>query len=146
MNCTVEGTWTIWLEAVGSDYEFSEPSSKVTFRITSSGSGGGGSDTPKQLDTPAGLKLESRASDPYVQLSCNAVPLGYEYQLYRSKVRIQAIPVSRHLSELTPLARLSTLPIRIHYQAHRITKSKVSALSYLNIKDSDFSDYVRVSR
>ena len=146
MNCTVEGTWTIWLEAVGSDYEFSEPSSKVTFRITSSGSGGGGSDTPKQLDTPAGLKLESRASDPYVQLSCNAVPLGYEYQLYRSKspnsgyTRISASVGTDAIGSIVYFTDQNPLSGTSYY------KVKVSALSYLNIKDSDFSDYVRVSR
>lgn len=149
MNCTVTGTWTIWVVAVGSDYEASEPSSKVTFNVTSSGGGGGGgggSDTPSQLDTPTGLTVNSRASDPYVQLQCNGVTLGYDYQLYRSTSpnsgysRINASVGSNASGSIVYFTDSNPLSGTSYY------KVKVAALSSLGIRDSDFSDYIKVVR
>lgn len=145
MNCTVKGKWTIWVEAVGSNYETSEPSSKVTFNIISSG-GGGGSNTPSQLDTPTGLTVNSRASDQYVQLQCNGVNLGYDYQLYRSTnpnsgySRINASTGSNASGSIVYFTDSKPLSGTSYY------KVKVAALSSLGIRDSDFSNYVKVVR
>lgn len=145
MTCRIQGTWTIWVEAVSSDYETSDPSDRVTFTIGSSG-GGGGSDTPSQLDTPTGLTVNSRSSDPYVQLQCNGVTLGYEYQLYRSKspnsgyTRITASTGSNGSGSVVYFTDQNPLSGTSYY------KVKVSALPSLGIRDSDFSDYVRVDR
>jgi len=151
MNCTVKGTWTIWVEAVSSNYEISEPSSKVTFNVTSSGGGGqgggdnpgGGSEKPSKLDTPRNLEY---ASDLYyVQISCDEVPLAYTYELYRSRsansgyVRVTASGGSTAsgryvLTDQNPLSGTS------YY------KIKAKALSYLGIGDSDYSAYIKVTR
>ncbi len=149
MNCTIEGTWTIWVQAVNSDYEASEPSPKVTFNISSSGGGqgggdnpGGGSDKPSKLDTPQNLEYYSDLY--YVQISCDEVPLAYTYELYRSRsansgyVRVTASGGSSAgryiLTDQNPLSGTS------YY------KIKVKALSYLGIGDSDYSAYIKVTR
>ena len=149
MNCTIKGTWTIWVEAVGSNYETSDPSSKVTFNISSSGGSSGGgssSDTQSQLDTPTGLKVLSNSTDSYVQLQCNAVSLGYDYQLYRS-----TSPNSGY-SKISASVGTNSSGSIIYFtdsnpkKGTSYYKVKVAALSSLNIKDSDFSDYVKVVR
>lgn len=144
MNCTIKGTWTIWVVAVNSDYEASDPSSKVTFNISSSG--GSGSDTPTQLDRPTGLQVNSHATDSYVQLQCNAVKLGYDYQLYRSTsssygyTKISASVGSNANGSIIYFTDSNPRSGTTYY------KVKVAALSYLGIKDSEFSDYVKVVR
>lgn len=146
MNCTISGTWKIWVEAVSANYEISEPSSKVTFNITSSGGGNGGVDTPKQLDTPKGLTAYGLPTDSYVQIQCSAVPLGYDYQIYRS-----TSPNSGYskISASVGTNASGSLIIFTDSNPKRGTtyyKVKVAALSYLGIKDSGFSDYVKVVR
>lgn len=145
MNCTITGTWTIWVVAAGANGESSEASSKVTFNITSS-SGGGSSTTTTKLDTPTGLKVNSTASDSYVQLQCNAVSLGYDYQLYRSTspnsgyTKITASVGSNTSGSIIYFTDQSPKKGTTYY------KVKVAALPSLGIKDSDFSDYVKVDR
>lgn len=153
MTCNVSGTWTIWVVAVGSNYEASAPSAKVTFNVSSSsgggsggGSGSGSGDNPSKLDTPTGLTVNSRASDSYVQLQCNAVSLGYDYQLYRSTspnsgyTKVTASVGTDKTGSIVYLTDQSPKRGTTYY------KVKVAALSYLGIKDSDYSNYVKVVR
>ena len=147
MNCTIKGTWTIWVQAVGANYESSGTSSKVTFTISSSG-GDTGDDSGKKtkLDTPTGLTVNSRSTDSFVQLQCNAVSLGYDYQLYRSTSpnsgysKINASVGSNASGSVIYFTDSNPKTGTTYY------KVKVSALSYLGIKDSDYSDYVKVVR
>lgn len=145
MTCRIQGKWTIWVVAVNSDYVAGDPSEKVTFTVGPSG-GGGSSDRPGKLDTPTGLTVTSRAHDPFVQLECNGVTLGYEYQLYRSKSpnsgysRITASTGTNASGTMIYFTDQNPLNGTSYY------KVKVSALPSLGIKESDFSDYVKVIR
>lgn len=143
MNCTIKGTWTIWVVAVGANYETSESSSKVTFNISSSGDD---SSKPSQLDTPTNLTVNSRSTDSFVQLQCNAVTYGYDYQLYRSTSpnygysKISASVGTNASGSIIYFTDSNPQSGTTYY------KVKVAALSYLGIKDSDFSSYVKVVR
>ena len=136
-----EGTYTFWVQALNADYEASGNSGKVscTFR---SGSGGGGDETPRKLETPSNLEAYSGGS--FVQISFDEVPLAYQYELYRSTSAssgYRKITASGGtsggkyiLTDQNPLSGTS------YY------KVKAIALSYLGIEDSDLSSYVRVNR
>ncbi len=135
-----DGTYTFWIQAVASDYTASDPSSKITCSFKSNNGGGG--DEQKKLDTPK--NLEAFSSDRFVQISFDEVSLAYQYELYRSKYatsgykKITAVGGSSGnkyiLTDQNPQSGTS------YY------KVKAIALSYLDIEDSDFSDYVKVTR
>lgn len=149
-NYMKNGTYRFWIQTVNSNYDASDASSKVSCTFSSSGGGGnsgdGGSNTPSKLDTPTGLTLNSYSTDSYVQLTCNAVPLGYDYQLYRS-----TSPASGYSKVSASVGANASGSLVYFTDQHPLKgtsyyKVKVSALPSLGIKDSDFSDYVKVVR
>lgn len=140
-----DGTWTFWIQAVNSDYEASEKSSKVTCTFKGNNGSSGGDETPSKLATPTNLEAYGNSYDSYVQISFDEVELAYEYELYRSSSATSGytkIPASggsisgkRYmLTDSNPKSGTS------YY------KVKAKALSYLGIADSDLSNYVKVTR
>ena len=139
-----DGTYRFWIQALNSDYEESDKSSKVSCTYKSnSGGGSQGGDNTSKLETPK--NIEAYSSTYYVQVSVDEVPLAYEYELYRSKsassgyTKISASGGSTAskryvLTDSNPLSGTS------YY------KVKAKAPSYLGIADSDFSSYVKVVR
>ncbi len=148
-NYMKNGTYKFWIQTLNSNYEESEKSAKVscTFSAGSGGgNGGGGSNTPSKLDTPTDLTLLSYSTDSYVQLTCKAVPLGYDYQLYRS-----TSPYSGY-SKITASTGTNASGTIVYFTDQNPLKGtsyykvKVSALPSLGIKDSDYSEYLKVVR
>ncbi len=142
------GRYTFWIQATNSNYDFSPESDTVTCNFsTSSGGGGGGgnsgNDTPKKLETPT--NLEAWSGDSFVQISFDEVPLGYQYELYRSssaasgyvKIPASGGSTANHRYVLTDQNPKS---------GTQYYKVKAIALSSLGIVPSNLSEYVKVTR
>lgn len=138
-NKMIDGVYTFWVVAVNDNYDASDASNKVYCNFKSEG----GSSEPKKLDTPTNLQAYSDYD--YVQISFDEVPLAYEYALYRSKsakgtyTKISASGGSTAsgryvLTDSRPLSGTS------YY------KVKAIPLSYLDVEESDLSDYISVTR
>ncbi|MBE6298810.1 MAG: hypothetical protein E7083_00565 [Bacteroidales bacterium] len=139
-----DGTYQFWIQALNSNYEESDKSSKVycTYKSNSAGGDQGG-DNPSKLETPK--NIEAYSSSYFVQVSVDEVPLAYEYELYRSRsassgyTKISASGGST-ASKRYVLTDSNPLSGTTYY------KVKAKALSYLGIANSDFSSYVKVVR
>lgn len=143
-------TYYYKVSAVNSAGESSK-SSYASAKIASSGGGtgggnnGGGSTTSK-LETPTNLEAYGSSSDSYVQISFDPVALAQGYELYRSKSANSGYSKiaasggssgSRYvLTDSSPLSGTS------YYKV----KAKAPTSSYYNLKDSELSDYVKVTR
>lgn len=144
-NYMKNGTYTFWIQAVNSNYDASTSSNKITCNFSTNNGGGNEGNTQKQLDTPKNLEAFGQTGWSFVQISFDEVTLAYSYELYRSKsaygsyTKITATGGSTSggryiLTDQNPLTGTS------YY------KVKAIALSYLNIEDSDLSNYVSVTR
>lgn len=142
----IEGTWTFWVVAVDKNYNMSDPSSKVTcnYKDNSGGGNNGGDDGGKtQLDTPTNLEASSGYN--YVQISFDEVPLAYEYYLYRS-TRASSGYTKVSASGGSTSGGRYVLTDSNPQSGTTYYKVKAIALSYLGIKDSEYSSYVKVER
>lgn len=136
-------TYYYKVSAVNSAGE-SAMSSYASAKITSSGGGGGSTST--QLSAPANLEAYGGSTDSYVQISFDPVSLAQSYELYRSKSpnsgysKISASggsSGSRYvLTDSSPLSGTS------YYKVKAIAPTS----SYYNLKDSELSSYVKVTR
>ncbi len=139
-----DGTYRFWIQALNSNYEESDKSSKVSCTYKSNGGGGNqGGDNPSKLETPK--NIEAYSSTYFVQISVDEVPLAYEYELYRSKSATSGytkIPASGGSTASKRYVLTDSNPI----SGTTYYKVKAKALSYLGIADSDFSSYVKVVR
>lgn len=139
-----DGTYRFWIQALNSNYEESNKSSKVSCTYKSNGGGGNqGGSTPSKLETPK--NIEAHSSTYYVQISVDEVPLAYEYELYRSK------SPSSGYTKITASGGSTASKRYVLTDSNPISgttyyKVKAKALSYLGIADSDFSSYVKVVR
>lgn len=170
-NPMPKGTYTFYVKAVSNSggLLFSEDSETVSVYYAGGGNSGGGNSgggnsggdnsgggnsgggnsgetNPSKLETPTGLQVNSRPSDSFVQLQCNAVPLGYQYELYRSKSpnsgysKINAYSGTNASGTTAFFTDSNPLTGTSYY------KVKAIALPGLGISDSDFSNYVTVTR
>lgn len=137
------GTYKFWIQAVNADYEESNKSSIVSCTFNSSGGGGGGSNTPSKLDTPK--NVEAYSDTYFVQISCDEVPLAYQYELYRSSYPNSGYTKISASGGSTASGRYC-LTDSHPKSGTTYYKVKAVALSYLGIKDSDLSTYVKVVR
>ena len=139
-----DGTYQFWIQAINSNYDESDKSSKVscTYKSNSGGNDNGGK---TQLDKPTNLEAFGHSDIGYVQISFDEVSLAYEYHLYRStspnsgysKISATGGSISGNRYVLTDQNPKSGTT---YY------KVKAIALSSLGIKDSELSDYVKVTR
>lgn len=139
-----DGTYRFWIQAVNSNYDESDVSAKVSCTYKSSGGGGGGgSNTQSKLDTP--MNVEAYSDTYYVQVSCDEVPLAYQYELYRSTSPYSGYSKITANGGSTASGRY-VLTDSNPKSGTTYYKIKAVALSYLGIADSDFSSFVKVVR
>lgn len=140
----VDGAYTFWVVAVDADYNRSEASARVTCNFRSSGSGGSGGETTRKLATPTGLEAYGNPTDRFVQISFEVVPLAYRYELYRSRSATGSY--SRITASGGESGDRYILTDQNPLKGTSYYKVKAVALDYLEIEDSDLSDWVSITR